>query len=314
MCNRVPWGERSSHDDAVTAVCSDTETTSGLWHSVRGPKCSCSVCWGCEDGVRLAHSQVIHLTSQTAGTFCDRRTTPYKGVACTNNTPYNISTRPPTPMCCAAVYDPDAQVGRRYSRTAVYTNIFRAYHGNALLTSYGDILVAGEAAAATTAAAAIWGGRCRGSIATRGSIAISFRQASMSIALSAVDLPHSLHSPPHQVPPSGVGSGSTPAALTASPPGRCPSTASSCSRPTTSSTSPARLGSSLPRLSFMARSFMCTWNQTPPLPESNQWFWWTQVSGRMGGWGGGWMLMVRCCRLNLVPPTACGRNDSRAVA
>jgi hypothetical protein len=42
------------------------------------------------------------------------------------------------------VYDPVAERGQRYKRTAAYTNIFRAYHGTAILTSYGDILVSGE--------------------------------------------------------------------------------------------------------------------------------------------------------------------------
>lgn len=50
-------------------------------------------------------------------------------------------------MCCLAclcrVYDPDAPVGARYRRTGAMTTIFRAYHGQAVLTSHGDILVSG---------------------------------------------------------------------------------------------------------------------------------------------------------------------------
>jgi hypothetical protein len=42
------------------------------------------------------------------------------------------------------VYDPAAPAGARYSRTGQYTNIHRGYHGTALLTSRGDILISGE--------------------------------------------------------------------------------------------------------------------------------------------------------------------------
>ncbi len=42
------------------------------------------------------------------------------------------------------IYDPNAPAGKRYRRTGAYTNIARMYHGSHVMTSYGDIVVAGS--------------------------------------------------------------------------------------------------------------------------------------------------------------------------
>jgi hypothetical protein len=42
------------------------------------------------------------------------------------------------------IYDPEGPVGFRFKRTGVYTRFARLYHATALLTSAGDVIVAGE--------------------------------------------------------------------------------------------------------------------------------------------------------------------------
>jgi hypothetical protein len=45
------------------------------------------------------------------------------------------------------IYDPEAPAGQRFRRTGAYTNIARFYHGTAVMTSYGDILLGGSSIA-----------------------------------------------------------------------------------------------------------------------------------------------------------------------
>jgi hypothetical protein len=41
------------------------------------------------------------------------------------------------------IYYPEESLGKRFKRTGALTTIFRAYHGAAVLTSEGDVLVSG---------------------------------------------------------------------------------------------------------------------------------------------------------------------------